>query len=44
LDELFADDIRAHIAGNHALSGDYQGKKAVFGFFAAQGRRPDAGG
>lgn len=33
LDELFADNITAHIAGSHALSDDYQGKEAVFGFF-----------
>lgn len=33
LDELFADNITAHIAGSHALAGEYQGKEAVFGFF-----------
>lgn len=39
LDELFADGVRAHIAGSHALSGDYRGKEAVFGFFAELARR-----
>jgi uncharacterized protein len=39
LDELFADNISAHIAGNHALSGDYQGKQAVFGFFGRLAER-----
>ena len=39
LDELFADGVVAHIAGNHALFGDYQGKEAVFGFFGELARR-----
>jgi uncharacterized protein len=39
LAELFADTISAHIAGNHALSGDYQGKEAVFGFFGRLAER-----
>ena len=39
LDELFADDISAHVAGNHALAGDYQGKEAVFGFFGRLAER-----
>ena len=39
LDRLFADDIRAHIAGNHALSGNYQGKEVVFGFFGRLAER-----
>ena len=33
LNELFADDVVAHAAGNHELSADYRGKEAVFGFF-----------
>ena len=33
LDELFADDVVGHVAGNHELSGDYRGKGACFGFF-----------
>ena len=33
LTELFADDILWHIAGRSALSGDYKGRDAVFGFF-----------
>jgi uncharacterized protein len=39
LDELFAADIVAHIAGEHALSGEYRGKEAVFGFFAELAER-----
>ena len=39
LDELFADDITAHIAGRHALSRDYHGKEAVFGFFGQLAER-----
>lgn len=39
LDELFADDIVAHIAGNHTLAGDYRGKNAVFGFFGQLAER-----
>ena len=34
LNELFADDIVGHTAGNHELSRDYHGKEAVFGLFA----------
>ena len=39
LDELFADNISAHIPGDHTLSGDYQGKEAVFGFFGRLAER-----
>jgi ketosteroid isomerase-like protein len=39
LDELFADSIRAHVAGTHALAGEYQGKEAVFGFFGRLAER-----
>jgi uncharacterized protein len=39
LGEVFADNICAHIAGNHMLSGDYQGKEAVFGFFGKLAER-----
>jgi uncharacterized protein len=39
LGEIFADNITAHIAGNHTLSGDYQGKEAVFGFFGKVAER-----
>ena len=39
LDQLFADNITAHIPGNHALAGDYQGKEAVFGFFGRLAER-----
>jgi ketosteroid isomerase-like protein len=31
--ELIADDAVYHISGNNPLSGDYKGKKAIFGFF-----------
>jgi hypothetical protein len=31
--------ICAHIAGNHTLAGDYQGKEAVFGFFGQLAER-----
>ncbi|MGH2786549.1 MAG: nuclear transport factor 2 family protein [Actinomycetota bacterium] len=30
--ELMADDIVWHVGGNNSISGDYKGKKAVFGF------------
>ena len=39
LDELFADNITAHIGGRHALSRDFQGKEAVFGFFGQLAER-----
>lgn len=39
LEEVFADNVTAHIAGNHALSGDYVGKEAVFGFFGQLAQR-----
>ncbi|MDP8928366.1 MAG: nuclear transport factor 2 family protein [Actinomycetota bacterium] len=39
LDELFADDVVAHIVGTHSLSGDHQGKQAVFGFFGQLAER-----
>lgn len=39
LNEVFADDIVAHIGGNHALSGDYRGKQEVFGFFGQLAER-----
>jgi ketosteroid isomerase-like protein len=31
--ELMADDVVWHVGGNNALSGEYKGKDAVFGFF-----------
>ncbi len=34
LNELFSDDIVWHVGGRNPLSGDYEGKDAVFGFFA----------
>jgi ketosteroid isomerase-like protein len=34
INELFADDVVWHVAGRSPLSGDYQGKDRVFGFFA----------
>ncbi len=34
LNELFADDIVWHFPGNNPLSGDYEGKEAVFALFA----------
>jgi hypothetical protein len=39
LGEVFADNISAHIVGDHTLSGDYQGKEAVFGFFGKLAER-----
>ena len=33
LTELFADDLLWHVAGRSAISGDYKGRDAVFGFF-----------
>ncbi len=33
LDELFADDIVWHISGRGPLSGNYEGKEAVLGYF-----------
>jgi uncharacterized protein len=41
LSEVFADNVCAHIAGNHALSGDHQGKDAVFGFFGQLASRSE---
>ncbi len=34
LNELFADDVVWHSAGNNPLAGDYHGKQEVFGLFA----------
>jgi uncharacterized protein len=34
INELFADDVVWHVAGRSSLSGDYNGKEQVFGFFA----------
>lgn len=34
LDELFADGIVWHVEGRNPLSGDYEGKQAVFAHFA----------
>lgn len=31
--ELMTDDIVWHVGGNNALTGEYKGKDAVFGFF-----------
>ncbi len=31
--EVFSDDIVWHSGGNNILTGDYEGKEAVFGFF-----------
>ena len=33
LNDVISDDIVWHIGGNNFLSGDYEGKEAVFGFF-----------
>lgn len=33
INEIFADDIAWHVSGRSPVSGDYQGKEAVFGFF-----------
>lgn len=33
LDELFDDEIAWHVPGNNPLSGEYNGKQEVFGFF-----------
>jgi len=32
--DLLADDIVWHSGGNNILTGDYEGKEAVFGYFA----------
>jgi ketosteroid isomerase-like protein len=34
LDQLLTDDVVWHVPGRHSLAGDYEGKQAVFGFFA----------
>lgn len=39
LDEVFADDVVGHTAGNHELAGDYVGKHAVFEFFGQLAER-----
>ena len=33
LRDLFAEDVVWHVPGNNLLSGDYEGRDAVFGFF-----------
>lgn len=33
LDSLMADDVQWHVAGDSVISGDYDGKQAVFEFF-----------
>jgi len=39
LGELFADDVVWHSVGRGPMSGDYEGKDAVFGFFAQLAER-----
>ncbi|HYU57619.1 MAG TPA: nuclear transport factor 2 family protein [Actinomycetota bacterium] len=34
LNELLADDIKWHVGGRSQLTGEYEGKEAVFGLFA----------
>ena len=33
INELFADNVVWHVAGRNLISGDYDGKEQVFGFF-----------
>lgn len=37
MDELLADDVRWYVSGDSAVSGTYEGKQAVFGFFQQLG-------
>lgn len=39
LDRLMADDVRWHVAGTSAVSGDYDGKQQVFELFGALSER-----
>jgi uncharacterized protein len=39
LDDVFADDVIAHIAGDHELRGAHRGKAAVFDFFGQLAER-----
>lgn len=39
LTEVIADDVVWHVAGRSQLSGDYQGRAAVFAFFDKVGER-----
>jgi ketosteroid isomerase-like protein len=32
-EQFFTDDVVWHVGGNHALSGDYQGRDALFAYF-----------
>lgn len=42
MDELMPGDAKWHVAGTSALSGDFEGKEAVFGFFARIAQETDA--
>ncbi|CAN5743991.1 hypothetical protein BH23ACT5_BH23ACT5_21610 [soil metagenome] len=33
MNDVLADEVVWHVGGNNILSGDYEGKEAVFGFF-----------
>lgn len=41
LAEIIAEDTRWHVAGRSPISGEYQGRDAVFGFFATLGELSD---
>jgi len=42
MDQLMPDDATWHVAGTSALSGDFEGKEAVFGFFARIAQETDS--
>ncbi|MEE8331108.1 MAG: nuclear transport factor 2 family protein [Acidimicrobiia bacterium] len=42
LTELIADDAVWHVGGRNPLSGDYEGREAIFGFFGELGQRSES--
>ena len=42
MDQMMTDDARWHVAGTSAVSGDFEGKDAIFGFFARISQETDS--
>jgi len=44
MDQMMADDAKWHVPGTGVLSGDFEGKEAIFGYFARIAQESDAFG
>jgi ketosteroid isomerase-like protein len=42
MDQLMADDAKWHVSGTSVLSGDFEGKEAIFGTFARTAQESDS--